>query len=117
DLPDAVRGHLAGRSRPPAVRTFFEPELLGSAGTLLANRRWIDDDDFFLACYADNLTDFDVRSLADAHREHGGTATLTVFHSPCPSAGGGGGVDAAGAGLGFGGKPDEAGCDAEKTGL
>ena len=33
-LPDVVRRHLAARTGPPAVRTFFEPELLGSAGTL-----------------------------------------------------------------------------------
>ena len=33
-LPDVVRRHLAARTAPPAVRTFFEPELLGSAGTL-----------------------------------------------------------------------------------
>ena len=69
-LPDVVRRHLAARAGPPAVRTVFEPELLGSAGTLLANRQWVTDEEFFLACNADNLTDFDLRSLIDAHREH-----------------------------------------------
>ena len=67
-LPDVVRRHLAARDGPPAVRTVFEPELLGSAGTLLANRQWVDGEEFFLACNADNLTDFDLRSLIDAHR-------------------------------------------------
>ncbi len=67
-LPDVVRRHLAARAGPPAVRTFFEPELLGSAGTLLANRQWVDGEELFLACNADNLTDFDLRSLIDAHR-------------------------------------------------
>ena len=52
-------------------RTVYEPELLGSAGTLAANRQWVDGEEFFLACYADNLTDFDLRSLIDAHMEHG----------------------------------------------
>jgi mannose-1-phosphate guanylyltransferase len=87
-LPDVVRRHIAARTAPPAVRLFFEPELLGSAGTLLANRPWVDDEELFLACNADNLTDFDVRSLIEVHREHGAVATLTVFHSPQPSAGG-----------------------------
>ena len=32
--PDVVRAHLAARTGPPAVRMVFEPELLGSAGTL-----------------------------------------------------------------------------------
>ena len=87
-LPDVVRRHLAARTAPPAVRTFFEPELLGSAGTLRANRRWVEKEEFFLACYADNLTDFDLRSLVDTHREHGAIATMAVFHSERPSAGG-----------------------------
>ncbi len=95
-LPDVVRRHVAARSAPPAVRLFFEPELLGSAGTLAANRQWVDGEDFFLACNADNLTDFDVRSLADAHRQGGAVATLTAFHSPNPSAGGVLEVDAGG---------------------
>ena len=34
---------------PPVVRTFFEPELLGSAGTLAANRHWVDGEEMFLA--------------------------------------------------------------------
>ena len=87
-LPDVVRRHLAARTGPPAVRTVFEPELLGSAGTLVANRHWVDGEEFFLACNADNLTDFDLRSLIDAHREHDAIATLAVFHSENPSAGG-----------------------------
>ena len=80
-LPDVVRDHLAARTGLPAVRMVFEPQLLGSAGTLLANRRWLDGDEMFLACNADNLTDFDLRSLIDEHREHDAIATLTVFHS------------------------------------
>jgi NDP-sugar pyrophosphorylase family protein len=42
----------------------------------------------FLACYADNLTDFDLRSLAETRRARGAIATLTVYHSERPSAGG-----------------------------
>ena len=87
-LPDVVRGYVAGRSGPPAVRLFAEPELLGSAGTLAANRDWVRGEGFFLACNADNLTDFEVRSLVDAHRQGGAVATLAAFHSPDPSAGG-----------------------------
>ena len=87
-LPDVVRSHLATREGPPVVRTVYEPELLGSAGTMAANRRWVENEEIFLACNADNLTDFDLRSLVDMHLRHGAIATLTVFHSPNPSAGG-----------------------------
>jgi len=104
-LPEVVRAHLAGRTAPPAVRTVYEPELLGSAGTLRAHRDWVAGDDMFLACYADNLTDFDLRDLVDAHRAHDVVATLAVFHSPNPSAGGVVELDADGTVTGFTEKP------------
>jgi mannose-1-phosphate guanylyltransferase len=87
-LPDVVTAHLAGRTGKPAVRMVFEPELLGSAGTLLANRGWVEGEEMFLVCYADNLTSFDLRALVDAHRQWRPVATLTAFHSKNPSAGG-----------------------------
>lgn len=104
-LPDVIRRHLDARVVGPAIRTFFEPELLGSAGTLAANRAWVDREDMFLACNADNLTDFDLRSLIQAHQAHGAVATLTVFHSERPSAGGVVELDAAGTVTGFTEKP------------
>jgi mannose-1-phosphate guanylyltransferase len=116
-LPDVVRRHLAARTGPPAVRTFFEPELLGSAGTLAANRDWVAGEDMFLACNADNLTDFDLRSLVRAHREHGAVATLTVFRSDRPSAGGVVELDAAGLVTGFTEKPAQPVSDLVNAGM
>jgi mannose-1-phosphate guanylyltransferase len=116
-LPDVVDHHLAMRTGPPAVRTFFEPELLGSAGTLAANRQWVAGEEFFLACYADNLTDFDLRSLIDAHRAHGAIATLAVFHSERPSAGGVVELDEVGRVIGFTEKPSEPVSDLTNAGI
>ena len=116
-LPDVVRQHISVRTGPPAVRMVFEPELLGSAGTLAANRRWVADDEFFLACNADNLTDFDVRLLADEHRQHDAMATLAVFHSPRPSDGGVVEVDATGRVVGFVEKPSEPVSDLVNAGM
>lgn len=87
-LPNIVRAHLADRLAPPVVHTAFEPELLGSAGTLSAHREWVKGEPFFLACNADNLTDFDLRVLTGVHRNADMVATLGVFRSPNPSAGG-----------------------------
>jgi mannose-1-phosphate guanylyltransferase len=116
-LPDVVRSHLAERPGPPAVRTFFEPELLGSAGTLAANRDWVGGEEMFLACYADNLTDFDLRSLVQAHQEHGPLATWTVFHSERPSAGGVVELDGSGTVLGFTEKPSSPVSDLVNAGM
>ncbi len=116
-LPDVVSRHIAARTAPPVVRTFFEPELLGSAGTLLANRRWVEDEEFFLVCYADNLTDFDLRSLVDAHRANRAIATLTVFHSEHPSTVGIVELDATGGVIGFAEKPAEPVSDLANAGM
>jgi mannose-1-phosphate guanylyltransferase len=116
-LPDMVRRHLATRTSPPAVRTFSEPELLGSAGTLIANREWVDGEESFLACYADNLTDFDLRSLVQAHRQHGAIATLTVFHSERPWAGGVVEIDDTSRVIGFVEKPSKPVSDLTNAGM
>jgi len=116
-LPDVIREHLARRAGMPVVRTVFEPELLGSAGTLAANRDWVAAEDFFLACNADNLTDFDLRDLIDAHRRGGSVATLTAFHSPAPSTGGVMELDDTGQVIGFTEKPDDPVSDLVNAGM
>jgi len=116
-LPDVVRDHVTARTGPPAVHMVYEPELLGSAGTLLANREWVAGDNFFLACNADNLTDFDLRTLIDAHSAAGGVATLTLFHSPNPSAGGVVEIDDTGQVVGFTEKPSHPVSDLTNAGI
>lgn len=104
-LPEVVGQHVAARTGPPSVRLVFEPELLGSAGTLVTNRDWVAGEEFFLACNADNLTDFELRDLIDEHRAWRAVATLTAFHSENPSAGGVLEIDGAGWVAGFAEKP------------
>lgn len=116
-LPDVVRSHLAAHTGLPAVRAVLEPKLLGSAGTLAANREWISGEEFFLACYADNLTDFRLQTLVDAHRAYGTIATLTAFRSENPSAGGVVEVDETGRVTGFTEKPAEPVSDLVNAGM
>ena len=116
-LPDVVRQHLSTRGGPPTVRIVFEAELLGSAGTLVANRHWLEGEEMFLVCNADNLTDFDLRSLVETHREHSAIATLTVFHSERPSAGGVVELDEEGTVIGFQEKPSNPVSDLVNAGM
>jgi mannose-1-phosphate guanylyltransferase len=116
-LPHVVSRYLVMRTAPPTVRTVFEPELLGSAGTLIANRQWVEREELFLACNADNLTDFDLGSLIDAHRGHDAAATLTVFHSKNPTAGGVVELDADDRVIGFTEKPEEPVSDLTNAGM
>jgi len=116
-LSDVVRRHVAARTGPPTVRLVFEPELLGSAGTLIVNRRWVDDEDFFLACNADNLTNFELADLINVHRAGGSPATLAAFHSENPAAGGVLEVDEAGRMTGFTEKPSQPASDLVNAGM
>lgn len=84
-LADQVQAHVAARGGPPAVHLVVEPQLLGSAGTLRANRDFVTGEDMFLAINADNLTDFDLGVLIDAHRGGGAVATLSLFRAPDPT--------------------------------
>lgn len=84
-LAPVVRAHVLARGGSPRVTLFEESELLGSAGTLLANRVFVEGEDMFLAVNADNLTDFDLGVLIDAHRAGGALGTIAVFAAPRPS--------------------------------
>ncbi len=116
-LADVVRRHIEGRNGPPDILTFFEPELLGSAGTLVANRGWIADEEFFLACNADNLTDFDLRTLMEAHRGGDTVATLALFHAPNPTEVGIVELDDSGHVVGFTEKPSRPHGDLANAGI
>lgn len=85
--------HLAAQvaayvaARPPApmrVSLFHEPELLGSAGTIRANRAWLENEPDFLVVYADNLTDADLAGFVRCHRARRAEFTLGVFKTPAP---------------------------------
>ena len=84
-LAAQVEAHVAPRSTSPIVRISREPALLGSAGTLRANRDFVAREDMFLVINADNLTDFDLGVLIDAHRAADTVATMSVFRTPRPT--------------------------------
>ncbi len=86
-LPDVVRDHLDRYEGPPVVTTTYEPVLLGSAGTLGANRDFVGSDEVFLAVYGDDLTDFDLRLLTTAlEAAPRAEAAIAVFRAPRPEA-------------------------------
>ncbi|MBE9521292.1 MAG: nucleotidyltransferase family protein [Proteobacteria bacterium] len=62
---------------------FHEPVLLGSAGTLLANRQWAGEGPFFII-YGDNLTNFDLQRMLAFHYESGLPLTLRVYKGADP---------------------------------
>ncbi len=70
---------------PIRITLTYEPTLLGSAGTLRANRRFTDGEDDFLVVYADNLTNVNLSELFQQHRRSAKIATLALFRTAQPS--------------------------------
>ena len=69
-LPDVVRDHLAARTGAPAVANVVRAGTARQRGHARSRTgSGSADEEFFLACNADNLTDFDLRILIKAHRE------------------------------------------------
>lgn len=85
-LPEGVERWVAGYTGPVRIHLAFEPELLGSAGTLHAQKWFVEGERDFYILYADNLTDVDLGELLRRHRERPAVLTMGLFHAENPSA-------------------------------
>ena len=114
-----VREHIrsvnsAGRLR---LAESYEPELLGSAGTVAANADLADGVDEIVIIYADNLSDIDLRPLLAFHRQHGDPLTMVLFRAPNPRACGIAELDGEGRIVSFVEKPERPTSDLANAGL
>jgi len=80
-----IKQHLQRSGSPVNVRLVHEERLLGSAGTIAANRAWVGSDSAFWIFYSDVLTNTNLRRMSDFHSHHGGIATLGLYQVPDPS--------------------------------
>ena len=107
-LAEQVRGFIQAynaRHTGVSVTEFYEPELLGSGGTVWANRAFVAGENKFYICYADNLTDMDLTALRAVHAQSGAPLTMALFRSPRPKACGIAQMDATGRIVKFEEKP------------
>lgn len=81
---EAIRSYLAAHQNGVRARVINEPVLLGSAGTLVANRNWVAEEASFWVIYADVLTNANLSRMMEFHRQHGGIATLGGYEVPDP---------------------------------
>lgn len=95
----------------------FEPVLLGSAGTVHANRGWADGAEAIVVIYADNLSDIDLGALVDFHRAHGDPMTMALFHAEHPETCGIAELDPEGRVTGFVEKPANPVSDLANAGI
>lgn len=87
-LAGQVNAFVKERHNELSVKIFHEPELLGSAGTLSANKGFAKDEEDFWVFYADTLIGGDLAALYRLHRSKKADLTLGLFKSPDPKSGG-----------------------------
>lgn len=119
-LPDTVKWYVAdfASSHPDFRPTlFYEEELLGSAGTIGANDRWIRDEKEFVIAYADNLTNADLTKLVESHRDKDTVLTMGLFHSDSPGECGIATLDSSGLIVEFAEKPKRPRSDLANAGM
>lgn len=118
-LAEQVRAHLAAARevRGLDIREAHEPALLGSAGTIAANRDWGAGAEAVLVVYADNLSTIDLRALIARHRDGGMALTMALFRAPDPRACGIATLDEGGRVVRFVEKPEAPESDLANAGL
>ena len=83
---DVVRSFLSDLADGDVhVKVAEETQLLGSAGTLRANRSWVEGEELFWVFYADVLHCADLAAMLLLHRQRRLAATLGVYEVPDPS--------------------------------
>jgi len=83
-LPEKVKEYFARVHYPQKVLFFHEPELLGSAGTVRANREFVQKEKEFFILYADNLTSIDLQAMLRFHQQKGSPFTVALFETSDP---------------------------------
>ena len=68
----------------PVITESFEEELLGSSGTVKNNRAFVENEENFFICYADNLTNVDLTKFSDFHKSHSASFSMALFRTSVP---------------------------------
>jgi mannose-1-phosphate guanylyltransferase len=122
-LPAEVREFIAEVNTPGSVpggfqlRESYEPKLLGSAGTISANRALADGASEIVVVYSDNLSGVDLGDMIRFHRSHADPFTMLVFRAAEPRRCGIAECDADNRIIGFVEKPSEPRSDLANGGV
>lgn len=84
-LRDRVSDYISDRNENGwSVEEAWEPELLGSAGTIRANPDWCDDSRHCLIIYADNLSEVNLGEFLKFHQAHDDPFSMMLFRTLNP---------------------------------
>lgn len=118
-LPAPLRDYIGEVNRRGAfsVAEAYEPVLLGSAGTLTANRDWVGRNERCLIIYADNLSNVDLAAMLRFHAGHDDPVTMMLFRASHPEKCGIADLDEAGRIIDFVEKPERPKSNLANAGL
>ena len=77
-LPEKVLCFIENHNHRKHLEIVHEKELLGTAGTIRANRSYFDSGPFFIA-HADNLSVFQLSDFLSAHRSRKSSTKITMM--------------------------------------
>ena len=105
-FPEQVEEFLRGRGTArPRAAVVRETQPLGSAGTVAANRSFVEGEESFWIVYSDNLTNVSLAPILAHHRGHQDALTIGLFRTPDPRSAGIVSADKGGRVTGFCEKP------------
>jgi mannose-1-phosphate guanylyltransferase len=82
---ERVREYLDAYRGPVRVTMTYEPDLLGSAGTLQSNRSFVEGEQDFAILYADTLTNCRFDKMLEFHRGRQAPLTVGTCRVPNPT--------------------------------
>lgn len=85
-LRDSVANFIKSYNRKgqTQLHEVYEPNLLGSGGTIRDNEDFVSGDEQFLICYADNLTNTNLTNFLGFHKQQLNCLSMALFHTSIP---------------------------------
>jgi mannose-1-phosphate guanylyltransferase len=83
-LGNQVKDYIQNNIDDIVFHFFEEDVLLGSAGTLKANKWFIKGEEDFFVFYADNLTNYNLTEFYDFHKKHKHPFSMALFKTDKP---------------------------------
>jgi mannose-1-phosphate guanylyltransferase len=84
-LPDQVIRFIQDLNPGIKFTFYVEEKLLGSAGTLRQNKKYVENEEEVLIAYSDNLTNYNLTAFREFHRRKNKFLSMALFNSGNPS--------------------------------
>jgi len=82
--PNKVKDAIMQRNNKIKIQLFYEEILLGTAGTISANKDFINEEKDFYIIYADNLSNVSLLKLYEFHKSVPSVFTTYVYKTDAP---------------------------------